>query len=164
MPMVARWPGVVQPDSRCSEPVMTIDFYPTALEIAGISGDARHNAEIDGVSLHGLLANAQATLNRDSLYWHYPHYHAGGDAPYSAIRRGNWRLIEFHDDTPPELYHLKRDLGERTNVAATHPNEYKELRAQLHVWRRSVDAQMPLENPRYDPDKAGSPAPRKRKR
>ncbi len=164
VPMIARWPDVVQPGSRCSEPVMTIDFYPTALEIANISGDAHHNAKVDGVSLLGLLNDAQATLNRDSLYWHYPHYHAGGDAPYSAIRCGDWRLIDFHDDTPPKLYHLRRDLGETTNLAATHPDEFQELRARLHAWRQSVDAQMPMENPNYDPAKAGLPASRNRKR
>jgi arylsulfatase A len=73
-------------------------------------------------------------------------------------------LIEFHDDTPPELYHLKRDLGETTNLVATHPREYEELRAKLHAWRQTIDAQMPLENPHYDPAKAGSPAAQDRKR
>ncbi len=99
----------------------------------------------------------------DSLCWHYPHYHAGGDAPYSAIRRGNWRLIEFHDDAPPELYDLKRDLGETTNLVATHPKEYKKLRGTLHAWRETVDAQMPTANASYDPAKAASPVSRKRK-
>lgn len=164
VPMVVRWPGVVQTDSRCSEPVMTIDFYPTALEIAGVSGDASHNEEVDGLSLLPLLKKANTSLSRDSLHWHYPHYHAGGDAPYSAIRCGDWRLIEFHDDTPPELYDLKHDLGETTNLVATHPNEYKKLRTKLHAWRNAVNAQMPTENPNYDPAKAGSPVSRKRKR
>lgn len=164
VPMVVRWPGVVQAGSRFSEPVMTIDFYPTALEIAGVAGSAAHNAEVDGLSLLPILKKANTSLNRDSLYWHYPHYHAGGDAPYSAIRCGDWRLIEFHDDTPPELYDLKHDLGETTNLVAPHPNEYKRLRAKLHAWRNAVDAQMPTENPNYDPAKAGSPVSRKRKR
>ena len=164
VPMVARWTGVVEPGSRCSEPVMTIDFYSTALEIAGISGDARHNAGMDGVSLLGLLNDSQSRLNRDALYWHYPHYHAGGDAPYSAIRSGNWRLIEFHDDTPPELYNLKRDVGERINVVGSMPDKYEELREKLHTWRRAVEAQMPTKNPRYHPGKAGSAAPGNRTR
>ena len=162
VPMIARWPGVIEPGSRSAQPVMTIDFHPTAMEIAGASQNASHHNVVDGVSLLGLFQNAKATLDRDALYWHYPHYHAGGDAPYSAIRNGSWRLIEYHDDTPPELYHLETDLGERNNVATTRPEKFDELRAKLRAWRRAVGAQMPTENPNHDPAKAGKPAARKR--
>lgn len=164
VPMIARWPGVIQPGAQCAEPVITTDLYPTALDVAGASGDARHNAKVDGVSLVKLLRNPDADLGRDALYWHYPHYHAGGDAPYSAIRSGDWRLIEFHDDTPPGLYDLSTDTGERRNLAASRPDKLKELRTKLHKWREAVGAQMPTKNPAFDPAKAGKPAPRKRKR
>lgn len=164
VPMVARWPGVTEPGSRCAEPVMTIDFYPTAVEIAGASDHAPHDATVDGISLVKLFENGRATLGRDSLFWHYPHYHAGGDASYSAVRSGDWRLIEFHDDTPPALYNLASDIGERNNLAEVQPDVFKRLRAKLQAWRQAVDAQMPTQNADYDPAKAGKPAARKRTR
>lgn len=164
VPMIARWPGVIQPGSRCSEPVMTTDLYPTALDVAGTLGNARYNANVDGLSLVNLFHKEHAKLGRDALYWHYPHYHAGGDAPYSAIRSGDWRLIEFHDDTPAALYDLSSDIGERDNLAAARPDKFKELRTKLHAWRGEVKAQMPSKNPDFDPAKAGKPGPRKRKR
>ncbi|MBC8875818.1 MAG: sulfatase [Planctomycetes bacterium] len=164
VPMIARWPGVIQPGSQCAEPVMTTDLYPTALDVAGASGNARHNARVDGVSLVKLLHDPCAKLDRNALYWHYPHYHAGGDAPYSAVRSGDWRLIEFHDDTPAGLYNLSTDIEERNNLAATRPDKLKELSTKLHAWRETVGAQMPSKNPDFDPARAGKPAPRRRKR
>jgi len=164
VPMIARWPGVIRPGSRCAEPVMTTDLYPTSLDVAGASGNARHNAEVDGLSLVKLFHNPRAKLDRDALYWHYPHYHAGGDAPYSAIRCGDWRLIEFHDDMPPGLYNLGSDIGERKNLSAAHPEKLRELHTKLHAWREAVGAQMPTGNPDFDPARAGKPAPRKRNR
>jgi arylsulfatase A-like enzyme len=164
VPMIARWPGVIDPGSRCAEPVMTIDVYPTALEIAGTAGDTRHNDNVDGVSLVKLFRDSRASLGRDALYWHYPHYHAGGDAPYSALRYGDWRLIDFHDDTPTALYNLGEDIGEQNNLADAEPDKLKQLRAKLEAWRQAVGAQMPTKNPDYDPARAGRPAPRSRKR
>ena len=73
---------VTTAETVCEEPIMTIDYYPTLLELLGINGDAEHNQSIDGQSIKRLLENPAATIDR-SLYWHYPHYHAGGDGPYS---------------------------------------------------------------------------------
>jgi arylsulfatase A len=98
------------------------------------------------------LQDPSATFDR-SLYWHYPHYHAGGDSPYSAVRAGPWKLIEFHEDDSTELYNLADDLGETTNLAAQQPERAAQLRADLHAWRDEVDAQMPTPNPKYDPAK-----------
>ena len=116
VPTIVRWPGVTQPGSVCDEPVSTIDYYPTRLEIASTSGNEPHNASVDGKSIVPLLRDSNSTLGRD-LYWHYPHYHAGGDSPYSAIRSGAWRLIEFHEDGRVELYNLTQDIGERSNLS-----------------------------------------------
>lgn len=153
VPTIVRWPGVTRPGSTCDEPVMSIDYYPTLLEIAGAAGSDEHNRQVDGRSLAPLLRDADAELNRD-LFWHYPHYHAGGDSPYSAIRSENWRLVEFHEDQRVELYDLSNDLGEQTDLAAKLPQQSERLRQKLTNWRRSVDAQMPTPNPDYDPDRA----------
>ena len=153
VPAIVRWPGVTRAESTCDEPVMTIDVYPTLLEIARTQGDAEHNRAVDGVSLVPLLKDATATFDRN-LYWHYPHYHAGGDGPYSAIRSRNWRLIEFHEDDSVALYDLNRDLGEKTNLAESMPERARELRRELHAWRERVEAQMPTPNPDFDAARA----------
>ena len=154
VPAIVRWPGVTPPGAVCDEPIVSIDYYPTILEITATCGDEGHNASIDGVSMVPVLEDPDATLGRDAVYWHYPHYHAGGDSPYSAIRAGPWRLVEFHEDGRVELYNLKSDLGESTNLAETMPEKAKPLRGRLHAWREQIGAQMPTGNPDYDPGRA----------
>ncbi len=158
-PLIVKWPGVTKPGSVCHEPVITTDFYPTMLAMAGTAGDTNHNAHVDGVSIVPLLKDAAAKLRRDALYWHYPHYHPGGATPYGAVRAGDWRLVEFYEDNHVELYNLKDDLGEKHDLAAQMPAKAAELRQRLHGWRRAVGAQMPTPNPNYQPEgKDANPA------
>lgn len=161
VPTLIRLPGVTAPGSVCDEPIMTIDYYPTLLELADAAGDARHNESVDGRSLVSLLRHPDTSLNRD-LYWHYPHYHAGGDGPYSAVRSGDWRLIEFHESGRLELYNLDSDLGERNNLAASQPDRTSQIHGKLNRWRQAVDAQMPLPNPNHDPSRETQVRRRKR--
>jgi arylsulfatase A-like enzyme len=149
VPAVVKWPGVAAAGSTCVEPIITPDFYPTLLQIAGTAGDAKHNAAMDGVSLVPLLKDAKATLKREAIYWHYPHYHPGGATPYGAVRAGRWRLIEVYEDMHVELYDLGADVGEKTDLAAKLPEKAAELRGRLHAWRKAVGAQMPTPNPNY---------------
>jgi arylsulfatase A-like enzyme len=151
VPLIVRWPGVVSPDSLCREPVTSVDFYPTLLEITGLKGDPGHNAHVDGVSLLPLLQQT-GVPTRDAIYWHYPHYNPIGGYPYGAIRQGAWKLIEFYEDMHVELYHLADDLGETTDLAAEVPDLASQLRAKLHEWRAEVGAQMPRPNADYQPD------------
>lgn len=151
VPTIVRLPGVTQPGSVCSNPIITIDYFPTLCDLAGV--DRSGMANIDGHSLVPLLHDPTASLDR-SLYWHYPHYHAGGDGPYSAVRRGPWRLIEFFEDERRELYNLANDLSESTDLSSQQSELANELHADLVRWRNSVGAQMPRPNPSYDPDRA----------
>ncbi|MCK5465187.1 MAG: DUF4976 domain-containing protein, partial [Bacteroidales bacterium] len=86
-------------------------------------------------------------------YWHYPHYHLGsGMKPASAIRKGKFKLIEWHEDflsgKPAwELYDLDSDPGETRDLSADHPEILEELRMDLHQWRGKITAQMPEINP-----------------
>jgi arylsulfatase A-like enzyme len=153
VPAIVRWPDVTPEGSRCDTPVMTIDYYPTLLEISGVKGDRHHNASVDGQSLVPLLRDPNRGIDRE-LYWHYPHYHAGGDGPYSAVRNGNFRLIEFHEDSTTRLYDLSVDLGEQTDLSSKLSAKRDQLRNSLHRWRESVGAQMPTPNPDYDPARA----------
>lgn len=161
VPTIIRWPGHTRPGSVCDEPIMTIDYYPTILEITGSSGDEAHNVSVDGESIAGLLQDPESRLDR-SLFWHYPHYHAGGDGPYSAIRRGDHRLVEFHEDQTVRLFDLSSDLGEQVDLSSQLPEKTASLLDRLHQWRMDVDAQMPSLNPNHDPEQATKVVKRKR--
>lgn len=147
-PMIVRWPGKIKPGSRCEEPVVSTDFFPTILDMAGIR--MKPDQAPDGLSLMPLLTQT-GSLPRDTIYWHYPHYHPGGTSPAGAIRCGDWKLIEYFEDGHVELYDLKNDLSETTDLAAQMPDKAEQLRAMLAEWRKSVDAPMPSPNPDYDP-------------
>ncbi len=147
-PLIVRWPGVVQPGSTCSTPVISVDFYPTLLEIAGVA-KPDHQA-LDGESIVPLLKQA-GPLPERALYWHYPMYHHS--APAGAIRQGDWKLIEFFEDGRLELYNLKEDIGETKNLTQSKPQKAKELHQKLLTWRTSVHADMPQPNPDFDPAK-----------
>ena len=136
-------------------PVHSVDFYPTLLEVAGRGGAI--GAEIDGVSLLPLLKES-GTLARDALYWHYPHYNAHTPLlplkPSGAVRRGDQKLIERYEDGALELYNLRDDIGETTNLAARMPERAGELRSLLAGWRDRVGAQMPEPDPENDDPRA----------
>ena len=153
VPTIVRWPGVTPAGSVCAEPIMTIDYYPTLLEVTGATGDDQHNRSIDGTSITALLRNPATELDR-KLFWHYPHYHAGGDGPYSAVRDGSYRLIEFHEDNSVRLYNLDEDVGEQNDLSETLPGKTASLLSSLNHWRESLAAQMPTPNPDFDPQRA----------
>ena len=168
VPMIVRWPEVAPRNTLCSEPVIGNDLYPTILEIAGAKGDPKHSTEVDGQSFLTVIKKPTSTLDRDAIFWHHPHYHAGGfslpgkpsNGPYSAIRSRQWKLIEYFEDERVELYDLERDIREANDLAATQPEKTTELRKKLAAWRESVGAQLPTANPNYDPVKAEPKAAR----
>lgn len=150
-PMFVVWPGVVKPGSTSDGVVTSTDFFPTMLEIAGITKGAE--TARDGISFVRLLKQT-GSLKRKDIFWHYPHYHPAGAWPGGAIRSGDWKLIEyFEDGGRVELYNLKDDLGETRDLAREMPEKAEELRKKLAAWRKSVDARMPTVNPDYDPAK-----------
>jgi len=162
VPLIVHWPGVTKPGSVSETPVITMDLFPTLLEACGIgapnSGSARDASKSgapgrDGVSLVPLL-RGNGELKRDAIFWHYPHhqhYQLGGAMPYSAVRSGDFKLIEFHDDQHVELFNIRADISEQRDLAASQPELVAQLRTRLHSWRNSVGAQMPTPNPHYDP-------------
>jgi arylsulfatase A len=152
VPAIAYWPGVTPKGVVSETPIMTIDFYATFLEAAGIEGNASHNKNADGKSLINVFKDPAHSFDRD-LFWHYPHYHAGGDSPYSAVRSGDWRLIEFHEDGKLELYNLRHNISESVNLAGRYPEKLAALKSKLYSWRNSVSAQMPTKNPNFNPER-----------
>jgi len=137
-PFLIRWPGVTAPGSVCETPVIGMDFYPTLLEACGLP--AKPDQHLDGISLAPLLREPSAELEREALYWHYPHYSNQGGIPSGAIRMGDWKLIERFEDGRAHLYHLAEDPGERSDAAARHPEKVAAMRRRLHAWYEEVDA------------------------
>jgi arylsulfatase A-like enzyme len=151
VPLIVRYPGVVKPGSICAEPAISHDFYPTFVDAA--RGSLPTSQTIDGLSLMSLLAKPATRLKRDALHWHYPHYHH--DRPASAIRAGDWKLIEYLDGTGDiELYDLKADLGETKNLRDERKGKVADLQGKLRSWRTRVLARMPIMNPSYDAKRA----------
>ena len=125
----------------CDTPVVSTDFYPTMLDLAGL--DLQPELHTDGHSLVPLLDKNPKEQNERTLYWHYPHYHGSGWTPGGAIRKGNWKLIEFWEYDDVELYDLSQDVGEQNDLSKQHPEKVKELRSDLAGWRTGIGAVMP---------------------
>ncbi len=149
VPLIVKWAGVTEPGSVISEPVTSSDLYPTCLAAAGQPLiPSQHQ---DGLSLLPLL-QGEASLSRNALFWHFPHYNQHPSSfPSSVIRSGPWKLIETFDPEGVELYNLDEDLGETKNLAVQRPELVKGLRSRLENWRGGVRAQMMEPNPDYDP-------------
>jgi arylsulfatase A-like enzyme len=157
VPLIVKWPGTTAAGSVNHTPVISVDFFPTILDIVdhsrpNSSAAPRTASVVDGESITPLLKGG-AKLNRDTIYWHYPHYHPGSATPYSAIREGDWKLIHFFEDDHVELYNLKDDLSEKTDLASANAKKVTELRSKLIAWRTAVGAQLPSKNPNFDPAK-----------
>jgi arylsulfatase A-like enzyme len=145
VPLMIRWPGLTPAGATCEEPVILTDMLQTLLGAAGLppAPDAT-----DGVNLAPVLRDPAASLHRDALYFHYPHYY-GTTTPVSAIRSGPWKLLEYFEDEHVELYNLKDDLSEQHNLAPENAAKADELRAKLHQWRDEVGAALPKPNPDF---------------
>ncbi|MCG8448787.1 MAG: sulfatase [Pirellulales bacterium] len=143
-PMIIRWPGKAAAGSVCDSPVTSTDFYPTMLAMADLP--ARPKQHVDGESLVPLLKQ-EGELEREAIYWHYPHYGNQGGSPGAAVRSGDWKLIEFFEEGRLELYNLADDLGEDHNLAEAEPERTAKMREMLHHWQQSIDARMPSRNP-----------------
>ncbi|MFO8013129.1 MAG: sulfatase [Phycisphaerae bacterium] len=154
VPMAVRWPGRVPPGTRCAAPVIGLDFYPTLLEAAG--GKPPDGQVLDGESLVALMTQ-KGDLDRDAIYWHFPAYLQGGGGtwrttPGGIIRSGDWKLIEYFEDGHLELYNLRDDIGETTNLADRQPEKAKALHGRLVAWRKETGAPVPTEkNPKFVP-------------
>ncbi len=143
-PLLMRWPGRIKAGSRCDVPVSSPDFAPTMLSAAGLPSLPEQH--VDGESLLPLLSGETTELKREAIFWHYPHYGNQGNTPGSAIRAGDWKLIEFFEDGRVELYNLREDIGEAHDLASEMPDRAASLRAQLRAWRASVNAKIPEKN------------------
>jgi len=175
-PFIVRWPGVTKPGSRSDVPVINVDLFPTFLAAAGAS--VPEGKVLDGESLLPLL-KGDGELKRQSIFWHFPGYLDNPvirgreldvktgfrSRPVSVIHKGDWKLHLFMEEWQldggreklatnhaVELYNLKADIGERTDLAAQNTAKRDELLADLLAWHQSIHAIVPAaSNPKYDP-------------
>lgn len=156
VPLAIRWPGVIKPGTKSEAFVATEDLFPSLMEATEIK---YHKTDLDGVSLMPIFSG-KGEYQRTELYFHYPHYHHQGFKPGGAIRQGDYKLIEWYEQTlygeegQINLYNLKEDIGEENDLAAEMPDLAAKLRDKLHAWRDKVSAQEMTVNNNYNPKKA----------
>ena len=146
-PTIIRAPGVTKPGSSSDEPVVSMDFFPTMLHLAGLPLKPKLHA--DGRSLMPELKGGAGKSR--ALYWHYPHYHGSTWKPGASIRDGDWKLIAFYHYDTVELYNLAKDPSEKKDLSKSNPQKTKELQGKLVAWQKRMKAKMPVPNPNYDP-------------
>ena len=155
VPLIVKWPGKVKKATQNDHPVTVVDFYPTLAEVSGV--DLPKKKQIDGESMVPLLTG-KGKLKRESIFWHLTSYNGNGRSnsllwqpPAGAIRKGNWKLIENFEDGSLQLYNLKRDIGEKENLADKYPEKTKELLKKLKTWQEETKAPVPKEaNPLFE--------------
>ncbi len=148
VPMIVKLPGITPKSGTCDVPVTVVDFFPTIAELAH---SQKHFERIDGLSLVPLLKGEKSkVINDRAIFWHLPGYNGNGKAnaniwqpPCSAIRQGDWKLIEFFEDGHLELYNLKDDISETTNLATTYPSISQKLLKKLKSWQKTSNAPIP---------------------
>jgi arylsulfatase A-like enzyme len=148
VPFVARWPGKIAAGKTTEQPIISVDIYPTFLDVAG--GTNPKDYILDGQSILPALLSS-TPIQRDALYWHFPGYLGAGNnkwrtTPAGAIRSGDFKLIEFFEDGHVELYNLKEDISQKHDLAKEKPELAKEMRDKLVAWRKETNAKMPTEN------------------
>jgi arylsulfatase A len=147
IPLIVRWPGRVKAGRTIDTPVITTDFLPTLLEVAG----SKVPDVLDGVSLSGLLTGAGKLADRP-LIWHLPHYTNQGSRPSGAVRSGNWKLIRHYEDESVELYDLSKDPCEAVDLADRESDRVRSLLLLLQNVLSGLSVQRNIPNPAFDAD------------
>ncbi|MGK7397142.1 MAG: sulfatase [Candidatus Cyclobacteriaceae bacterium M3_2C_046] len=141
VPLIIKTPGQ-QIGQITEQPAISMDLFPTVLQLAGLPRLPEQPQ--DGQSLMPYLKEP-AQVDERTLVWHYPHYHGTTWRPGSAIRQGDWKLIEFYEKDTVELYNLKDDEGENINRSIELPEKAKELRGLMHEYIKARNGNYPLD-------------------
>lgn len=142
VPAIVNWPGVIKPRVEERFYFSNTSYLPTFLELLGLKSEGESG---DGKSIaHQLLGDQSALGQRDTLFWHYPHFSNQLGRPAGAVRVGDYKLVESYETGETELYNLTADLGERKDLSKTMPDKSRELKLLLKNWRMAVHANMPV--------------------
>jgi arylsulfatase A-like enzyme len=133
VPTIVRWPNRIAARTRNSTPLISNDFFPTLLDLTGCPGEPQQH--VDGVSFSDLLLGKSRTVDRDAIYWHYPH-----SRQEAAVREGRYKLLHRFEQNGVELYDLQTDIGERTDLSKKKPEVAARLLGKLKSWQSSVGA------------------------
>lgn len=141
VPLIVSYPREIGGGVTRDVVVTGTDHYPTLLELAGL--EAREEQHVDGVSFASLLRGA-TDWEREAAFWHFPIEgnlaSVVGMPPGSAIREGDYKLIEWYESGTYELYDLSTDIGEEHDLKDQQPEKARELLTRLRAWREKVDA------------------------
>lgn len=148
VPAIMSWPGIINPGIVSDEYFSSIDYLPTLCQITGIKSIP---ANVDGISIVPLLTGKGSSASDRPLFWHYPHFSNQLGRPSGAIRIGDYKLVENYETGTTELYDLKDDISESTDLSQKMVQKTRELHKLLIEWRESVNAYMPIPNPEYTP-------------
>ena len=148
VPLIVRWPGRIEAGSESEAIVSSVDFYPTFLELA--NGSKPGDQVLDGCSM--VPAWTENTFDPErEVFTHYPVYHH--EQPMSALRKGDWKLVENLVSGEFELFNLQYDVNEMTDLKYSYPEKLTEMKAVLEKWQMDTEAAMPVPNPDFDPDR-----------
>ena len=143
VPGIARWPGRIAAGSETNRVSVTMDLFATVAEAAGV----QNAKEVEAVSfLPTLLGKSQPDPIRDLYFVRREGGPAYGGKTIEALIRGDWKLIQDSPFQPLELYNLKTDPRETTNLASREPKVFQELSAALRL-RIQQGGQVPWQEP-----------------
>ncbi|MFY9598091.1 MAG: sulfatase [Dysgonamonadaceae bacterium] len=149
VPAIFSWPGKLQAGKVSENYFSSIDYLPTFCELTGISEIPEN---VDGKSIVPLLLKPEKKQDYERpLFWHYPHFSNQLGRPAGSVRMGDFKLVELYETGTLELYNLKEDISESNNLSEKMKDKTTEMYKLLADWRKSVNAQMPVPNPDYQP-------------
>ena len=128
-----------------SEPVVSYDLFPTIVNVLNLNHSV---SDIDGVDLTNLFVKKE--IERDFIFWHFPHYHGSLWKPGSALRNKDWKLVELHEENKVELYNLKDDISETVDVSNRFPEITSRLVNKLNEIKIDLGANKATINENYN--------------
>ena len=128
-----------------SEPVVSYDLFPTIVNVLNLNHSV---SDIDGVDLTNLFVKKE--IERDFIFWHFPHYHGSLWKPGSALRNNDWKLVELHEENKVELYNLKDDISENVDVSNRFPEITSRLVNKLNEIKIDLGANKATINENYN--------------
>ncbi|WP_115867744.1 sulfatase [Marinoscillum furvescens] len=160
VPLLVRWPRVAPKGVHTTTPTVNLDFYPTFLEMLGMAPEQ----PVDGKSILPTLRGNSQDFSERAFFWHFPIYLQAYNGqkdgardplfrtrPGTVVLKGEWKLHHYLEEDEYLLFNLANDPGEQQDVAAQFPRVVRDLKKELKVWRKQMNAPWKLpENKAYD--------------